>query len=136
VWLIYKRNLKELKRTKTITLSLITVDTYTNPIKLKKTEQDGDPQQDEPHNVHQKQSLSRNRCRSPIPHFTEPQFRNLHAGARCLSATAPVRDAIRAAHRVGAEALSGARRRRRLAAQSLRWQPENSGFLEIRCRNG
>jgi len=89
------------------------VDTYSNPIKLKKTEQDGEPQQDEPHNVHQKESLSRNRCRSPIPLYTGTYSLNLHAGARCLIATAPVRYAVLAANRFGDEALNGARRRRR-----------------------
>lgn len=92
-------------------------DTYTKPVKLKKTEQDGEPQQDEPHNVHQKESLSRNRCRSPIPLYTVTHSLNLHAGTRCLSTTAPVRYAVRAAHRVGDEALNGAQRRGRLDAQ-------------------
>ena len=128
-----KRTLKESQRTKTITPSdhgrYIKKPNY-----LKKTEQHGEPQHNEPNNVHQKQSLPRNRRRATIPDFTEPQFRNLHACARRLCATAPVRHAVRAANGVGAEALCRARRRRRFAAQAVRRQPQHAGVLEIRRR--
>lgn len=70
--------------------------------------------------MHQKQSLTRKRVRTPIPHFTEPQFRNFGAGALRLGATAPVGHAVEAADRVGPETLNWARRRRsRSGAQVL-----------------
>ena len=103
-----KRTLKESQRTKTITPSdhgrYIKKPNY-----LKKTEQHGEPQHNEPNNVHQKQSLPRNRRRSTVPHFTEPEFRNLDAGARRFRAAAPVRHAVRAANGVGSEAFRRAR---------------------------
>lgn len=90
--------------------------------------------------MHQKQCLTRKRDGAAIPHFTEPQFRNLCAGARGFAAPAPVRHAVHAANRVGSETLHGTRRRRCPAAQVLSFasdmgrQPEDRRGHVIGCR--
>jgi len=91
--------------------------------------------------MHQKQCLTRQRDGTAIPHFTEPHFRNLCAGARGFAAPAPVRHTVHAANRVRPKTLNGARRRRHPAAYFLPFvtgdlgrQPENRRVAVIGCR--
>jgi len=91
--------------------------------------------------MHQKQCLTRQRDGTTIPHFTEPHFRNLCAGARGFAAPAPVRHAVHSANGVRPKTLNGARRRRYPAAHFLPFvngdlgrQPENRGVDVMGCR--
>lgn len=79
---------------------------------LEKTKENGEGEHNEPHDMNQKECLSRERGRTDIPHFTEPQLRNLRARTCRFRAPAPVSHAVHAANRVRPEALHGARRRR------------------------
>lgn len=89
---------------------------YNNTPRRKKNqsenaEQDGKSEDDEPDNVHQKESLSRERGRTAITYLTETQFGNFGVRTPRVRAPTPVGDAIDAANRVGSEAFHGARRR-------------------------
>jgi len=90
--------------------------------------------------MHQKQCLTRQRHGTTVPHFTEPHFRHLCAGARRFHAPAPVRHAVLSANGVRPKTLNGARRRRYPAAHFLPFatghlgrQPENRQVHIIGC---
>lgn len=92
-------------------IELQRISAYPDKNQLENAEQDGKSEDDEPDNMYQKESLSRERGRTAISHLTETQFGNFSVRTARVHATTPVGHAVRAAHRVGSEAFHGARRR-------------------------
>jgi len=78
-------------------------------MRSKEAKDDRESQHNEPNNVGQKQGLTRNRARPAITNLAEADLCDAGSGAMRVGASAPVGDAVFATHRVGSEALDGAR---------------------------
>lgn len=67
--------------------------------------------------MNQEQRLPGNKPAAAVSDLAEPQFGDASAGADGVGASAPVRDAVDAADRIGAEAGDGTRSGRRSRAE-------------------